>query len=292
VTEVKNEVRQFYDQVGWKMVSEDIYQNARYEDLRPVSREYIHRCHQRVGRHIAASGHLLLDAGSGPIQYVEYLEYSAGYQFRVCADISMTALIEARRRLGDRGLYVLCDVANLPFKEQCFDSLISLHTLHHLPDDDHLRAYGELHRVLVPGASAAIVNGWPAQSSRLMQTFEPVVRLAIRLRNLGRKLSRQEEWSEQDARPRRGKKSATALDEPKGTHSSHHDVRWLKAQVSTRWSVEIYVWRSVSVRFLRNLIHPWLGGKYWLRLLYWLEERYPQYFGENGQYPIIVMYRQ
>ena len=46
---------QFYDQVGWQQVSEGQYQNARYEDLRPVSREYIHRCHLRVNRHLAAS---------------------------------------------------------------------------------------------------------------------------------------------------------------------------------------------------------------------------------------------
>ncbi len=53
--------------------------------------------------------------------------------------------------------------------------------------------------------------------------------------------------------------------------------------------VEILVWRSVSVRFMRSLIHPWLGGRYWLRLLYRLEERYPHWFGENGQYPLIVI---
>jgi hypothetical protein len=53
--------------------------------------------------------------------------------------------------------------------------------------------------------------------------------------------------------------------------------------------VEILVWRSVSVRFLRSLIHPWLGGRLWLRLLFWLEERYPSYFGEIGQYPLIVI---
>jgi hypothetical protein len=47
----------------------------------------------------------------------------------------------------------------------------------------------------------------------------------------------------------------------------------------------------VSVRFMRSLIHTWLGGRYWLRLLYRLEERYPHWFGENGQYPLIVLHR-
>ena len=41
--EVKQQVRQFYDQVGWQKVAGDQYQNARYEDLRPVSADYIQR---------------------------------------------------------------------------------------------------------------------------------------------------------------------------------------------------------------------------------------------------------
>ena len=47
-TEIKQQVREFYDQVGWQEVSDGIYQNATYEDLRPVAREYIHHCHLRV----------------------------------------------------------------------------------------------------------------------------------------------------------------------------------------------------------------------------------------------------
>ncbi len=43
--ETKQQVREFYDQVGWSQEDGGLYQNARYEDLRPVSREYIHNCH-------------------------------------------------------------------------------------------------------------------------------------------------------------------------------------------------------------------------------------------------------
>ena len=45
---VKQQVREFYDQIGWQEAGEGVYQNAHYEDLRPVSREYIHRCHLRI----------------------------------------------------------------------------------------------------------------------------------------------------------------------------------------------------------------------------------------------------
>jgi SAM-dependent methyltransferase len=127
-TDIKREVREFYDSVGWKGIGQGLYQNARYEDLRPVSRNYIHRCHLRVKRFIPQQGEYLLDAGSGPIQYPEYLEYSKGFRYRVCLDISMLALKEARERIGEHGLFVQGDIANLPFKSKAFEGSVSLHT--------------------------------------------------------------------------------------------------------------------------------------------------------------------
>src|SRR3990172_6523196 len=99
-TKIKDQVKEFYNQVGWQEVSEGMYQNARYEDLRPVAREYIHRCHLRVAGQLQPGGRFFLDAGSGPIQYPEYLDYSRGYQRRVCADISIRS---EERRVGEEG---------------------------------------------------------------------------------------------------------------------------------------------------------------------------------------------
>ena len=155
------------------------YQNARYEDLRPVSAEYIRRCHLRVNRFIKNEGQMLLDAGSGPVQYPEYLTYSQNYKFRVCADISIIALKEARKRLGDKGLYVVTDVANLPFKKDTFDGLVSLHTLHHLQLEDQKKAYEEFYRVLRPESSAVVVNGW--MDSPLMRRSLRFVQIMERL---------------------------------------------------------------------------------------------------------------
>src|SRR5512142_1587244 len=103
----KQQVRDFYDHIGWAQQADGLYQNARYEDLRPVSREYIHKCHLRVCRHLAQRGRFLLDAGSGPVQWPDYLVYSRNYAYRVCADISITALREARSKLKEHGLYVV-----------------------------------------------------------------------------------------------------------------------------------------------------------------------------------------
>jgi len=279
--EIKQEVREFYDRVGWQPVGEGLYQNTRYEDLRPVSREYIHRCHLRVNRHLAPNGEYLLDGGSGPVQYPEYLTYSDGYQYRVCVDLSIIALQEARKRLGQHGLFVVADVANLPFCSDVFGGAVSLHTFHHLPLDEQKKAYYELQRVLAPGKSAVIVNGWT--QSRLMSRLQWLVGGMERLTGVfaGRKKARSENGNNK-------KESASVQAQPTGTFVEKFDSAWLQRELADL-RLEVFVWRSVSVRFLRAVIHPGFAGKLWLRLLYWLEEHSPAYFGENGQYPLIVM---
>jgi SAM-dependent methyltransferase len=290
MSEVKQEVRQFYDQIGWQQVSEDVYQNARYEDLRPVSHEYIHRCHLRVARHLAPSGRFLLDAGSGPIQYPEYMTYSRDYQHRVCADISITALREARKRIGEHGLFVVADIANLPFSSQVFEGVVSLHTIHHLPEHEHLRAYNEIFRVLGTGSTAVVVNGWPY--SRLMRIADPFIRFSNRLRGLTRRILGKPKPAAETRKASQDRKTSKPGKPAKGTFTNRHDVFWVKNEVGELMPVEILAWRSVSVRFLRSLIHPRSGGRQWLRLLFWFEERFPHFFGEQGQYPLIVISKE
>ncbi len=271
--EIKRQVREFYDQVGWQQVGEGQYQNAHYDDLRPVSQDYIHACHLRVNRHLNPTGHWLLDAGSGPIQYPEYLEYSRGYKKRVCADISIVALQEARKRIGAHGLYVVCDIAHLPFKPGVFEGVVSLHTIHHLPSEEHLRAYDELYRVLAANSQAVIVNGWASAALADLLDFP------LGLRRAARRFAR------------RLKGELPRHEKPKGTFVRKNTAASLKQDLAGKMDFKIWVWRSVSVRWLRAFIHPHLGGKTILRLLYRLEERYPRFFGENGQYPLIAIHK-
>lgn len=281
--QVKQQVREFYDQVGWQKVAGDLYQNARYEDLRPVSAEYIRRCHQRVKRKLPVSGKYLLDAGSGPVQYLEYLTYSQDHTYRVCADISMVALMEARRRLGERGLYVVADASNLPFREGAFDGAVSLHTFHHLTYPDQLRAYAEIQRVLAPGQSGVVVNGWT--HSALMRSTAWLVRLA---EGLGGWIARLRGNPPAERRER----SQTPISDASGTFIRKLDAAMLHHELDGKMKIEIGVWRSVNVRWLRALIHTASGGRLFLRLLFALEERFPHWFGEKGQYPLIVIYKE
>ena len=269
--EVKRQVREFYDRVGWKEVSDGVFQNARYEDLRPVSQEYIRRCHQRVGRHLAASGRLFLDAGSGPIQYPEYVEYSQGFARRICADISITALKAARERIGARGAFVVSDISHLPFTPEAFDAVVSLHTIHHLPVSQHLQAYLEIHRVLTPGRRAVVVNGW--DSSPLNQFFDRI-----------------KSW----LKGRKGVAPVTGVSPEeielgKGTFVNKQDARWLKGILRGKMDYRILVWRSASTNVLRFFIREEWLGRFWLRVLFSLEEVFPHFFGEKGLYPLVVI---
>jgi ubiquinone/menaquinone biosynthesis C-methylase UbiE len=271
MTNTKRQVREFYDQIGWTQVHEGLYQNARFEDLRPVSRDYIHKCHLRVNRHLAPSGDILLDAGSGPVQWPEYLTYSENYSYRLCADFSITALKEARRKLGARGLYVVADIASLPFKAEAFDGGVSMHAIHHLPLSEHKRAYLELRRTLKPGRSAVVVNGW--HNPTLMRLSEPFIQLGRFLNGRGRK--RKKVWAEED--------------DQAGTFVEKLTPRWLKQELNDEIQYEIYPWRSLSPRFMRWFVRPQMGGDLFLRMIFWLEERFPRFFGEHGQYPLIVI---
>ncbi len=271
MTDTKQKVREFYDEIGWQQEADGSYQNARYEDLRPVSAEYIHKTRLRVNTGLIPTGKYLLDAGSGPVQYQDYLTYSKGYEKRVCLDISIQALREARERIGQHGLFVVADLAKLPFKSDTFDGEVSMHAIHHLALEEHPGAYAELYRVLKPSRTAVIVNGW--HEPLLSRMAEPLIALMRKLS--GKSAKKKKNWLDEDA--------------PAGTFVRKMTPAWLKQEIGSQYQLEIKPWRSMSTRLLRWFVHPKLGGKFFLRFVFWLEDLFPRFFGENGQYPLIIL---
>jgi len=281
--EIKQKVERFYNEVGWQVEANGLYQNAEYEDLRPVSADYIARAHARVAEHLAPTGEYLLDAGSGPVQYAAYLKYSEGYKRRVCFDLSIVAQQEARKKLGEKGFYVVGDVAHLPFKNEAFDGIVSLHTIHHLPMEEKEACYLGLYRCLKPGRSMVTVDGWARFG--LAKLWQRVIGLSKRLgpkeielpsRKKGKQDTLGETAKIQNAGPAR-------------TFVAKNDAKWFKGTFTGQFPFRILSWRSVSVYFLRHVIGSNPRGYRALKLLSWLEDRFPRFFGENGQYPLIVI---
>ncbi len=282
--EIKQKVERFYNEIGWQLEANGLYQNAEYEDLRPVSADYIARAHARVGEHLAPNGEYLLDAGSGPVQYEAYLKYSEGYKRRVCFDLSIVALQEARKKLADKGFYVVGDIAHLPLKSEVFDGIVSLHTIHHLPMEEKEACYLGLYRCLKPGRSMATVDGW--MDFKLKKIWQ-------RIEGLARRRSRKEfelKPIPQGASPMgQSVDGAKKTSGPASTFVAKNDARWFKSTFTGQFPFRILSWRSVSVRFLRTVIGSNPRGHRALKLLSCFEDRFPRYFGENGQYPLIVI---
>ncbi len=264
--ETKKQLQSFYDDVGWLKEGGHYVDAKDSEDLRTISSEYIQRCHQRVKKHLAPGGQYLLDCASGPIQYPEYLEYSKGYQYRICADISIRGLQEAKKKLQEKGLYLLCDMTSLPLVNNCVDGVVSLHTIYHIPKEQQSKAVEQVYRVLKPSRSLVLVYSWGGRSllmNALMMPFKV--------------------WNKLRASVRATDNAGASL------YFYAHSYPWYKKTIRDKYQAKLYPWRSVNVPFLKKYIHRVLMGRFVLKLIYQLENRCPHLMARIGAYPMIVI---
>jgi SAM-dependent methyltransferase len=208
----------------------------------------------------------------------------SGFTYRVCVDLSFVALTEARRRLGSRGIYILADIADLPFQDGALDAVVSLHTVYHVPPDEQSAAVGELVRVTRPGGKAVVV--YSAGDACLLMKL-PLMRFKA-LRPLQRRLS----WYVRRVGERfRGRSART--EEQAGAAAPKvffhaHSLAWWRAQLRGV-DHELHCWRSVHTDFMKLYIHRCTGGGAILAALAWLEARFPRLLGTIGQYPMFVI---
>jgi len=270
IDEDKQLVRNFYNQKGWFANEEGNYEDAViYEDLREISKDYLKKCHDRVSRFLNPSGTYMLDAASGALQYPDYLQYSANYHYRVCVDFSFQALSEARKKLGEKGIYILADMTNMPFKDNVMDGFVSLNTIYHIPKDEQVTAIKELYRLLAPGDKGIVVYDWFKHSPWMnfwMLPFRGAVFIKNRLLNTFGKIFKT--------------KGAE-----KRLYSYAHDQKYFMKNLPL---YKLVVWRSLSVHLMRYYIHPWLFGKQILDWVYTKEEKDPELCGLKGEYPMLV----
>jgi SAM-dependent methyltransferase len=254
----EDQVREFYDSKGWHADTagpDVVYADAQlWEDLRPCAAAYVSACRRKVLDYLPQTGERLLDAGSGPIQYPEYLEYSRGFAKRVCVDVSERALAEARTKLGDRGDYVRASLLELPFPADHFDAAVSLHTIYHIDRDLQEGAVRELIRVVKPGARAVVVYANPD-------------RLAARFKRLaGRRTA-------PDSGP---------------IYFFAHPLSWWQ-RFSDAAAIAIVPWRSLNANESRRLIPDNAIGAGIFRALLAFERAVPGWAKWAGCYPMIVL---
>jgi ubiquinone/menaquinone biosynthesis C-methylase UbiE len=254
--EAEENLKTFYEGSGWKTDDKGHTTDAQlFEDLRKVSQKYVSACRKKVKSFLPDNGNLFLDAASGPIQYPEYVDYSAGFNKRVCVDISETALSEAKRKLGSHVETVCTSLLSLPFPENHFDTVLSLHTIYHIDKEKQEKAVRELLRVAKPNTPIVIVYSNPN-------------RLLARAKKL---------LSKKDSTPAEG-----------ALYFYAHPLNWW-AQFEDQAQVTLTCWRSLTAKDAHRFIPDNFFGRWLLSFLLTLENWMPKQFCKWGAYPLIVM---
>jgi ubiquinone/menaquinone biosynthesis C-methylase UbiE len=214
----------------------------------------------RVFKHIPKSGKYILDMASGPVQYPEYLQFSKNFEKRYCVDFSETALEVAKKKLGDRGEYLCGNFFDLEIDSNFFDCSISLHTIYHIDKDKQAEAVRKLIKVTKPGKPIIIVYSNPNAFTSLITPWK-LLRII---------------------------KSLIFKDTVPSIYFFAHPNKWWN-QFSDQAEVKFYPWRSFSSLYQKILIPNNSIGNSLLKKLYALEEKYPNFFVNNFQYPMIVL---
>jgi SAM-dependent methyltransferase len=280
----KEIVKTFYDTFGWRKRPDGRYEDtAAFVDTRPVLDEYLRHVHLRLKALIPPTGQYFLDAGSGPIAHASSIEYSSGYRRRVCIDLSLVALSEAREKLKEHGLYVIADLTQLPFRDQTFDASMCAHVLYHVPADEQRFVLLELYRTLKPGHLCVVVYNSPTSVFK---------RLPLLVRRVRRGVSRRL------GRPARRAVSVTnshdvRASSPRPTLYFHaHPYRWFRENLPEQWDTRLRCWRAVGREFTNEFVGDGLFGRLLMRLIYRVETLFPHSLARLGEYPVFLITRK
>ena len=283
--EEKAVVQNWYNEYGWKTAEGGrCVDSLAFGDLREVTLEYNHKTILRPLKYLREGGKYILDVASGAIPQPEYLSFSDAFEKRICMDLSFLALQQARKKLGDKGIYILGDITNLPLQDGVCDSVISLHTIYHVPADEQGSAFRELYRVLKPGRTALVIYNWGTHSLLMRLADLPLNPVILGAVHTGSSASLA-------ASPRPANSAAPSLPPrpARGLYFHAHDYRWFKREMKKYFDFDMVCWRIVDQQFLVYYIRPRLFGRSFLKLLYWCEERFPHLTGRWGQFPMFLI---
>lgn len=257
----------YYDSRGWQ-VSGGITEDARrWEDLRVNAAEYVSKCRLRILRHIPECGINMLDMASGPIQYEEYLRYSANFKKRYCLDLCAKALEEAKKKIGEHGLFLAGDFFAIALDDNFFDCAISLHTIYHMHKDRQEEAVRKLVMATKRDKPVIIVYINPNAISKTGLLFRALMKIKRMI--------------DKDKRP-------TYIDSLP-IYFFAHPIQWWERFTDIA-EVKIFPWCSLDSDTQKKLIPDNLFGKIILRILFNMEDIFPEFFGKRFAYhPMIIL---
>lgn len=262
----------FYNNEGWEE-KEGITEDAkRYEDLRKYAKQYVSKCRLKLLKYIPIKGEKILDLGSGPIQYPEYLKYSSNFKKRYCIDLSSKALDDAKKKLGDHGEYLLGSFFDIELEKNSFDCAITLHTIYHMDKDMQEEAVRKLISLIKPGKPLIIVYSNPI-------SLEQCILYPVRcLKNLSKFLVK--------IIYSKFFRNYKIINEK--YYFRPHTLKWWR-RFEDISNVKISPWRTFGVRFQKLLFPNNFIGSFMFDNLYKLEEKFPRVFNIIATYPMIIL---
>lgn len=255
-----NRTREYYDTIGWKPSGKTHEDARRGEDLRPCAAQYLHHCRLRFLDHVPQEGDNMLDFGCGPISDDTYLSFSRNFKKRYCVDFSKVALEEARRRLGDRGVYLCEDLLDSDLADDFFDCSISSYSLYHVDADLQERVVRKLLRVTKPLAPVLVGYGNHSDLLSLVPSLTAYL----------------------DSR---------SAAQPPGPYYFSHPLAWWK-KFEDAASVTMHPLRTLDHAAQAALIPDGDVGKQLLTMLHEAEERHPDFFASWGRHYLVVLRKQ
>lgn len=269
----KERVFNYYNEISYSIKNGyKIYKDSpKWVDFRDIASTYIKNSFSRALCYLDQKGKYYLDIASGPIGLEEYIALSQNYDYRICADISINALIQAKLNYSHRkGIYLCSDITNIPLKENSCDAVLCQHTLYHIPKNEQETAVREMYRVAKPNTKIGIVYSLFYHS-----WFMNIFLFPIQLYRVTRHIA--------------GKVYVRIFNSKPRLYFYPHRLKWFRNKFEFSNQMQIYCWRSTNKYFLNLYIHKWLWGKKLLMKLRQSEEKYPRFWGKIGEYPIIVI---
>lgn len=257
--------KNFYDSFGWAPDAEgELGDTKAFVDTRATPRAYARACMRRLGeRYFSGGGKYILDAGSGPLIDEDVVAFGDRFERFICTDLSTRALNAARDKLGDRGIYLKCDITNMPIEDGVVDAITCNHVIYQLPMDMQASAFRELYRVLKPGGVAVVIYWWSD------------AKLPWRLERLARML------------PMRGPGEPEAGGPlPELPHNTRSRTWFESKDWPFAYAYDIY--RTVPELFTRTYMPDDWRGRMFLSGLQMLQTMAPSYCGKHGHMPVIV----
>ncbi len=248
-------IYKFYNSSGWKKNKNHFEDANLFEDLRLNSKKYVSDCRKRILKFIPKKGNNILDFASGPIQYNEYLLYSKNFKYRHCVDFSKQAINFAKKKIGKKGKFYCNDFFKIKFKKDYFDCVISLHTIYHIDKNKQKKAIEKILSISKKKAPIIIIYSNP-------DTF------LSKIKNIFTNKKKNK----------------------KNLYFFCHPISWWK-QFEKKGVVKFYPWRSFSSDHQKILFPNNIFGKKLFEILFYLENKFKNFFINNFQYYIVVIYK-